>query len=251
MSKVDERHFFDSKAGIYDSDIFLATSEVGQERIRRRANSLVRASGVVESALLHLIFGMKYRVLELGCGTGEYTRAYQMPIGITSVAMDISPEMVKLAHTKAPNTLFVVADAEHLPFRKGCFDAVIGNAILHHLPDLDRALDEILYIKTGHAPVVFREPNLLSPGKFFAFAIPIRKLWLKDRWSPNEKAFSREYIRRKLRQAGFIDIEVIYCGLVLPRCPKFLTGLLYGLEKIWARIPVVNWFLGSLLIRAN
>src|SRR5438046_7769862 len=33
-------------------------------------------------------------------------------------------------------------DAEHLPFEDASFDLVFGHAVLHHIPDLDRAFAE-------------------------------------------------------------------------------------------------------------
>jgi len=49
-----------------------------------------------------------------------------------------------------------VADAEELPFAEGSFDLVVGHAVLHHLPDVERALREVL--------------RVLRPGGRFVFA---------------------------------------------------------------------------------
>lgn len=244
MTKTHERQFFDQQATIYDTEIFNAVSEVGVERIRRRAASIAEAAG------LHL--GRPLLVLEVGCGTGEYTREFaSSSTSLTMVACDLSVEMVKQARRKAPRSLFVVADGEALPFRCGAFDAVVGNAILHHLPDLDKALAGIMSVTKPFARVVFREPNLLSPGKFFAFAIPIRKLFTPHRWSPLERAFSRRSIIRRLGDAGFGWITVEYAGLVVPRCPARLAQVLYRLEGTVAKIPVLRALLGSLKIVAQ
>ncbi len=60
---------------------------------------------------------------------------------------DISPGMLSTLRANAARLgLDVdarVADAEVLPFEDGVFDLVFGHAVLHHLPDLDRAVPRV------------------------------------------------------------------------------------------------------------
>ena len=62
--------------------------------------------------------------------------------GATVTAFDLSPGYVAEARQRATangvSVECVVADGENLPFPDATFDAVWGNAILHHL-DLARA----------------------------------------------------------------------------------------------------------------
>jgi SAM-dependent methyltransferase len=76
-------------------------------------------------------------------------------------ATDISPGMLtRLAATAAAleveNVTTVATEAETLPFADESFDLVFGHAVLHHIPDLDRAFAE------------FR--RVLRPGGMIAFA---------------------------------------------------------------------------------
>jgi SAM-dependent methyltransferase len=49
-----------------------------------------------------------------------------------------------------------VADAETIPYPDASFDVVVGHAVLHHIPDVERALREVL--------------RVLRPGGRFVFA---------------------------------------------------------------------------------
>jgi ubiquinone/menaquinone biosynthesis C-methylase UbiE len=101
------------------------------------------------------------RSLELGCGTGFFTLNLKLA-GVLDEAhvTDLSPGMVEVAQRNAHNLGFEVegrvADAERLPYDDDTFDVVIGHAVLHHIPDLERSFAEIL--------------RVLKPGGRFVFA---------------------------------------------------------------------------------
>jgi len=81
------------------------------------------------------------KILEIGCGTGNYTALLHEAFpnaGIT--ATDVSPAMVRLASAKIHNNRvrFHVADAHAYP--DGPYDLITANAALHWLPDLGDAL---------------------------------------------------------------------------------------------------------------
>jgi len=103
------------------------------------------------------------RALELGCGTGFFllnlVQAGVIARGGGAVT-DISPGMVEVAQRNARGLGFSVegrvADAESLPYPDGSFDLVLGHAVLHHIPDVELALREVL--------------RVLRPGGRFVFA---------------------------------------------------------------------------------
>ncbi|HEV2891011.1 MAG TPA: class I SAM-dependent methyltransferase [Frankiaceae bacterium] len=104
-------------------------------------------------------------VLEIGCGTGFFTLNLKLAgvIGEAHVT-DISPGMVKVAERNARDLGFEVhgkvADAESLPYDDDTFDLVVGHAVLHHIPDVEQALREVLRVlKPGGRFVVAGEPT--------------------------------------------------------------------------------------------
>jgi ubiquinone/menaquinone biosynthesis C-methylase UbiE len=99
--------------------------------------------------------------LEIGCGTGFFLlNLMQAGVAGRGSVTDISPGMVAVALRNA-GQLGVdvdgrVADAETIPYPDGMFDLVVGHAVLHHIPDVERALREVL--------------RVLKPGGRFVFA---------------------------------------------------------------------------------
>jgi SAM-dependent methyltransferase len=100
------------------------------------------------------------RGLEIGAGTG-YFSLNLLKQGILSDATctDVSPGMLETLSASAERLHLdvetVMCDAEDLPFESGGFDVVFGHAVLHHIPDLERAFSE------------FR--RVLKPGGLVAF----------------------------------------------------------------------------------
>ena len=79
-------------------------------------------------------------VLEIGAGTGNYTRALAKS-GLSVIAIDRSAAMAAIGAQKA-HAHWILADGDLLPFGKRSIDAVTGVNVLHHLPALEAALSE-------------------------------------------------------------------------------------------------------------
>jgi SAM-dependent methyltransferase len=89
------------------------------------------------------------RVLDVGCGPGNLTRAFAPAAAAgTVVGLDASPTMLAraVAETGAHNVAYVRADASALPFRDGSFDAVSCWAALYLIEDPQRALTELVRV---------------------------------------------------------------------------------------------------------
>jgi len=79
------------------------------------------------------------RVLELGCGTGALLAQLKPSFG---VGLDLSGQMLKLAHHDYPNLHFVQGDAEALPFTE-TFDYILMSELVGHLSDVQGTLAQL------------------------------------------------------------------------------------------------------------
>jgi SAM-dependent methyltransferase len=128
----------------FDDPELVARDYASEERFAaRRAvfSDLVEGETAEDLAVAALRERAPGRVLEAGCGLGQFAERVEREIGAAVVAADVSPRMVELARGRGVNAL--VADAQALPFADGEFDCMIANWVLHHLPELDRGLGEI------------------------------------------------------------------------------------------------------------
>jgi SAM-dependent methyltransferase len=145
------------------------------------------------------------RALDYGCGHGMGAVALARA-GAAVTAFDLSPGYVHEARARAAangvRVECVTADGEELPFADASFDAVWGNAILHHL-DLERAGHELKRVLKPGGVAVFCEPWGGNPVLGFARrALPYPN---KDR-TPDEHPLTRRDLR-PLRRA-FASVEV-------------------------------------------
>ena len=140
----------------------------------------------------------KFRVLDIGCGTGnlafyclEYIKSVEEFMGL-----DMSESMIAKArqkHDKFGNNKkvsFVVGDAEHLPFPDNSFNIITCCNSFHHYPYQKQTLKEIC--------------RVLRPNGFFLLLDsfldnPLRKQWGKFLihffHEPSAKYHTRESLR--------------------------------------------------------
>jgi SAM-dependent methyltransferase len=108
------------------------------------------------------------RSLEIGAGTGYFTlNLLQAGVVSEATCTDISPGMVATLARNARRLGLQVrtarADAESLPFSDESFDLVLGHAVLHHLPNLQRAFAEFRRVLRPGGRIVFAgEPSRLG-----------------------------------------------------------------------------------------
>jgi len=123
-SKRKVMHAYNVTAEIYDGRYSLE-----QHRKYRKALENVDVSGV--------------NVLDVGCGSGlffdEVTDKASMVVGV-----DVSKKLlIKATRRVAKNMHVLQADADHLPFKDGAFQAAFSFTVLQNLPKPQRTLQEI------------------------------------------------------------------------------------------------------------
>jgi SAM-dependent methyltransferase len=92
-------------------------------------------------ALAALTESAPSRLLEVGCGTGEFAARCAEQLGCEVIALDLSPEMV--AATRARGLPAETGDVQSLPFPDGSFDCAVAAWMLYHVPDVELAVVEL------------------------------------------------------------------------------------------------------------
>ncbi len=216
--------YHDAAAEEWDAKWAIDFGPIGRDQVREK---FTKALGAWPEAP----FG---DALELGAGTGYFTlNLLQLGALERATATDISPGMVAALERNAGELGLRVearsADAEQLPFADAAFDLVFGHAVLHHVPDLSRGLDEIRRVLRPGGTVAFcGEPSRYGdvvatvPKLLGRAAAP---LWRRvvgasarngaEAGEAHElerevdvHAFAAGSLRRSLADAGFTEISI-------------------------------------------
>ncbi|NCA67568.1 MAG: class I SAM-dependent methyltransferase [Clostridia bacterium] len=87
------------------------------------------------------------RILELGCGNGKLWAEHysDLPEHVSLILSDFSESMIKTAKELIGNESisYQTIDVQDIPYPDGCFDIVIANMMLYHVPDIEKGLLEI------------------------------------------------------------------------------------------------------------
>jgi ubiquinone/menaquinone biosynthesis C-methylase UbiE len=142
--------YHDAAAADYDAKWGIDFGEIGQDQVGAK---LIKALGRRPPRP----FG---DALEIGAGTGYFSlNLLQLGLIERATASDISPGMLaalgRSAKALGLEVETIRTEAERLPFADERFDLVFGHAVLHHIPDLEKALAEF--------------HRVLSPGGVIAF----------------------------------------------------------------------------------
>lgn len=225
----DEKIFID-KFPIVDGVYNCLNNEAQEDRIKKVeiATYSERASRFDEEKMLNLTIEHQEIlaplmnlpkgsvILEIGGGDGRFG-FYLMKNGYTVIESDIAPGSVKKVKSIAdkyniPNGVFAIIDAECLPFKNNCLDAIFMVATLHHLPHPEKAISEFnRCLKNKGYLLILREPASWQ-YKFFGPIFRIIRMIVRKK---NKNLISladdetRGFSIKQLKQllSNFINIE--------------------------------------------
>ena len=127
-----------------DSPLLVQWEYASEERLRTRNEAyrrLVRGVNADDVAFEAVAEVSPGRVLEVGCGIGEFAERLAKELGAEVRAIDISARMVELTAARGIDAR--VADVQALPFEDAEFDVAIANWVLYHTQDVDLAIREL------------------------------------------------------------------------------------------------------------
>ena len=125
-----------------------------------------------EMILLPKLQNSRGKLLDVGCGATPTYSKREFEI----YSIDVTPQMAKIFQKSNQEAFVVIADAKALPFRKGIFDIVVANALMHHLigsnprkceNNIETAIKEMKSVLKLNGLIAIRE--LLVRNKLFSF----------------------------------------------------------------------------------
>jgi len=173
------------------------------------------------------------RLLEIGVGMGHLVG--QLEDTFDTYGMDLNHWAVKQSKAVIQKTNLQTASAQELPYKDGAFNVVIIKHIVEHLPDPQKAIQEIGRVTESGGTLILATPNLDS----------LLKPWKGDRWigyqDPTHISLKRpaEWLSF-IEGAGFELVKVFsdgfwdvpYIRFVPRQVQKLFFGSLGGIQAI-------------------
>lgn len=190
-------------------------------------------------------------VLDVGAGNG-YVLSHYAREGARVWGVDITQTGIGLCRRRFAGSglqgTFLVGNAEALPFDDDSFDCVCSMGVLHHTPDMERAIGELFRVlRPGGRLIlmVYHRNSVLYRVTFPVFSLVRGKSMaqLVDEvdgvGNPKGQVYSRRELRRLL--GGFNDVR-LGAGLLQPwMLPRI--GLLIPRSALDALARRFGWFL--------
>jgi len=155
------------------------------------------------------------RVLDIGCGTGEFAlQLKKLNKNIEVFGVDISENMINLAKAKANNNNlgidFRVGDAERIPYEDNRFDIITCAHSFHHYPHKRKALQEMHRVLGHNGKIMIIDGCKDGLVGRFIFDVIVK------RHEVDVHHLHSNQFRRLLTKVGFNNIVQKVFGPIVP-----------------------------------
>jgi SAM-dependent methyltransferase len=233
---VFEASGWDAVASEYDEHWSSITS--------RAIDPLLDAAGVERGA----------RAVDVGAGSGDAAgRAAER--GAIATGVDVAAAMVEIAARRHPAAQFVQASATRLPFADGSFDAAVGNIVIQHIGEPERAALELARVLVSGGRVALSTWDAPERSPFFATILgAVADADVPPPTSipagPSFFQFADGVVFAALLQdAGFADVHIDAISFEVPlrSAEDLIAGLVEGTVRTGALLRAANEAQGALI----
>ncbi|HYZ74260.1 MAG TPA: class I SAM-dependent methyltransferase [Chthoniobacterales bacterium] len=143
------------------------------------------------------------RVLELGCGTGNYIRAIQSQTGCSAWGVDPSPEMLSQAKIQGRLIIWKCATAENPGLTSIQFDFIFNVDAIHYFQDCALAFSEVhrLLSDTGTFCIATDSEEIIRNRK------PLSTYWPETIELELARYPRIDTLEVELREAGLLNLR--------------------------------------------
>ena len=170
------------------------------------------------------------RVLEIGCGTGNYICALRESTGCRCWGLDPSEQMLAQAMGRSTSVQFTGGRAEKLGFPEDSFDLVFSVDVVHHITDRRQAFSEAGRVLRpgGRICIVTDSENILRTRQPQSIYFPETVAVELARYP------AIDLLRTELIAAGFVDLaeSVVEFSTVLPDIEPYRAQVFSSLRLI-------------------
>ena len=204
----------------------------------------------IETALQLGHFPPHAGLLEVGCGTGDYTFLLARA-GHRMTGVDLSSKSIEAARAKASilgvsDASFAVSDAEALSeIPADSADGVVSFSALRYVPDVRQALLAIRRVLKPNGVAVLDFPNRFCPW----FRL------LKTHFGVERHIHDQHYSTREIvtlmQDAGLVDVtarRILFTTYVLPTP---LLPLFRAIDWVGERAPGISQTAGIIMVRGR
>lgn len=116
------------------------------------------------AAITQLLRHKEYsHVLDLGCGSGDFTLGFARSLGISQAAgVDSSEGKILEARSKGITAFQADLNKDALPFSNDSFDIVLMAEVIEHLENVEHCMDEVSRVVSPGGYLAITTPNLAS-----------------------------------------------------------------------------------------
>jgi ubiquinone/menaquinone biosynthesis C-methylase UbiE len=190
------------------------------------------------------------KILDQGCGIGQYAfSAYKQ--GFQNViGMDLSQKLIETARSISKELNyeieFIQGDIRKMPFENTQFNIVLSGGIVEHVPETEKAVFELARILKPGGYLLIHVPQRYSTFTLLKNIQRLLGLWKLG----YEKSFSKNSFSKLLQKHGF-EIQEYFLNEFTPGKHAFIGNLIKLIDKPLYLLGLGGYHMAFLCKKSN